>query len=301
MDSVPVMPEPAERVVVERSRSLSALDLLATVVFPILVFMVALDSMCRWEWAVPLAGMVLLLMVASWRNIFHRIEHRNGWLDVYTTGGRRVIPLHKVAWSAVLPVPTSFSFVVLVRRRGAWFPSVYWAGAMETSAGSFWPTVRALREIVVAGPEAARRGWGDAAKASEAATDNGRRLSLGERWEPWLCARTARMQRDAMEMRPSLSRDEFTQCFPGEQREADAIWDALGQQIFVDGFLPHPDDDLEAIYHLFNEELEDVLQEALDAVGYRIPTSPTTIVVPPVKTVRDAVQCVAQFRPSLAQ
>lgn len=133
-----------------------------------------------------------------------------------------------------------------------------------------------------------------------AATGDGRRLSLGERWERWLCARTVRMQQDAIQMRPSLSRGEFTQCFPDEQREAGAIRDALGQQIFVDGFLPHPDDDLETIYDLFDEELEDVLEEALDAVGYRIATSPTTIVVPPVKTVRDAVQCLARFRPSFA-
>lgn len=298
MESVPVMPETADRVVVESSRSFSALHLLATVGFPILVFMVVLESTCGWDWAVPLALMVLLLMVASWRNIFHRIEHRNGWLDVHTTGGRRVTPMHKVAWSAVLPVPTSLGFVVLIRRRGAWFPSLYWAGAMGTSAGSFWPTVRALRDIVVAGPEAARRRWGNAADAPVASTDDRRRLSLGERWERWLCARTVRMQRDAMPMRPSLSRDDFTQCFLGEQREAGAIWDALGQQIFVDGFLPHPDDDLETIYDLFGDELEDVLQEALDDVGYRIPPSATAIVVPPVKTVRDAVQFVVGFRPS---
>ena len=298
MDTVPVMSEPADRVLVESARSLSALHLLANVGFPILVFMVALESMCRSAWAVPLAWMVLLVMVVSRRKIFHCLEHRDGWLEVHATGGRRVIPLHKVAWSAVLPIPISFSFVVLIRRRGAWFPSLYWTGAMTTSAGSFWPTVRALRDIVVAGPEAARRRWGDAAEAPVAATDNGRRHSLGERWERWLCARTVRMQQDAMQMRPSLSRDGFTQCFPGEQREAGAIWDALGQQIFVDGFLPHPDDDLETIYDLFGEELEDVLQEALDVIGYRIPPSPTTIVVPPVKTVRDAVQFVVGFRPS---
>lgn len=117
-----------------------------------------------------------------------------------------------------------------------------------------------------------------------------------EAWNRWMVSGTTRRQRAAMLARPSLSRGEFVACFPGSEREAEVVFDALRPQIFVEGFSPHPDDDLDRIYELALEELEDVVLDTFQSLGYPVPSPKDTVELPPVKSVRDAVQFLSRFR-----
>lgn len=287
---------PTNRITIDESRSMSAMSAILCVVAPAIAALMLYGGTGRMAWALLGGAGTMLLFVLCWRAIVHRVELEGNALEVQTNAGVHVFPVGRVTWSAVVPLPLNFSFLMFLQRDGAWMPFVAWAGAMETSAGGCRPTIGALRDILNRATASARQLGASEEAAAERIAGGHARRSLGGAWPRWMASGTTRRQRAAMLARPSLSRGEFVACFPGSEREAEVVFEALRPQIFVEGFSPNPDDDLDRIYELALEELEDFVLDAFKSLGYPVPPPKDTVGLPPVKSVRDAVQFLSRFR-----
>ena len=74
------------------------------------------------------------------------------------------------------------------------------------------------------------------------------------------------------------------------------MWDCLAAEAVVPGFKPHPDDDLVKVFGLADEDLSDVVLDAVLKTGARVPPGPETAAMPAIRTVSDVVAFVASMK-----
>jgi hypothetical protein len=83
-------------------------------------------------------------------------------------------------------------------------------------------------------------------------------------------------QKRVMQTRSGLSKEEFTHMFSVREISpeiAGRVWDAVIDWCDIDGFTPHPDDDLGWLYGLGEEDLdEDIILALLEHFDCYIPT-----------------------------
>ncbi len=103
-----------------------------------------------------------------------------------------------------------------------------------------------------------------------------------------------------MRARQSHSKEEFVGFFAGRgvAREiADEVWKILTENAAIDGFKPHPEDDLLAVFGLAEEDLdEDVVLELLQHCGCRIPQPSDIDGMKPLTTVADLVDFLSEMK-----
>lgn len=79
-------------------------------------------------------------------------------------------------------------------------------------------------------------------------------------------------------------------AFPDEAKEAEEMWKSLRKVSFSEDFCPAPDDDLLAMYGLVDEDLDEIIVDALNNLGYRVPLPSEIVGMEPLRTVRCAVR-----------
>lgn len=103
-------------------------------------------------------------------------------------------------------------------------------------------------------------------------------------------------QKRRMRERATYSKADFLGHFGAEADVASIVWDCLAAEAVVPGFKPHPDDDLVKVFGLADEDLSDVVLDALLKTGARVPPGPETATMPPLRTVTDVVAFVASMK-----
>lgn len=109
-------------------------------------------------------------------------------------------------------------------------------------------------------------------------------------WPLW------RRQSLAMTKRSASSQESFIAHFPKARVEAVEVWNALREIAVVDGFPPDPKDDLLKMYGLVDDDLDEMLEEILVRLNYRLPTPEDTHGAEPVNSVEDAVEFLRVWR-----
>jgi hypothetical protein len=77
---------------------------------------------------------------------------------------------------------------------------------------------------------------------------------------------------------------------------AAAAWRVLRSEALVDGFTRAPEDDLEQVFKIAEEDLDDMVLALLRECQCRIPPPGETDAMAPVRTVEDLVRFVAEMR-----
>jgi hypothetical protein len=102
-----------------------------------------------------------------------------------------------------------------------------------------------------------------------------------------------RRQKKAMETRSGIKREDFTNQLAQtdlEYKAASWLWDHLRKEATVDDFRPMPDDDLEYLYGIAEEELDiDLLSNLAHKLDLRLPTSDEVASYGPVRRPRDVI------------
>lgn len=78
-------------------------------------------------------------------------------------------------------------------------------------------------------------------------------------------------QRLWMGQRQDYGREDFIQHFEHAPDIAAEVWSALSHEAVVEGFKPHPDDDLLQVFGLADEDLDDLVLELLERCHCRVP------------------------------
>jgi len=103
-------------------------------------------------------------------------------------------------------------------------------------------------------------------------------------------------QRRRMRERTGYSKADFLQHFGAEADVAGIVWDCIAGEAVVPGFKPYPEDDLLKVFGLADEDLSDVVLDALLKTGARVPAAAETATMAPIKTVADIVAFVASMK-----
>lgn len=88
-----------------------------------------------------------------------------------------------------------------------------------------------------------------------------------------------------MEQRKNCGRDDFIQRLERAPDIAAEVWSALSREAVIEGFTPHPDDDLLKVFGLADEDLDELVLELLERCGCRVPNPSETAKMPAVRTV----------------
>lgn len=137
-----------DAVCIETSKSPLSGFALPVFVIPILGYLVTHGATGRVAVSVAVAAVGFAVLCFAWRRVFHRIERAGDAVRVHTGFGVHAIPFAAMAWSRVVPWPLSFSYLVVIKVKGRRLPQWFWSGALETSAGGYWATVRGLRAVI---------------------------------------------------------------------------------------------------------------------------------------------------------
>lgn len=105
-------------------------------------------------------------------------------------------------------------------------------------------------------------------------------------------------QHRLMRERNDYGKDDFIRSFSVDAQISNAVWDGLSREAVVKGFKPMPTDDLQRVFGLAEEDLDDFVLQILVQCGCRIPDSAETSAMSPVRTVGDLVAFVAGMRNS---
>jgi hypothetical protein len=107
-------------------------------------------------------------------------------------------------------------------------------------------------------------------------------------------------QQRAMKAREGYSKDDFREHLSnagGDTEVIEEVWTILKDHA-IDGFKPKPEDNLQYIYGLAEEDLdEDVILRLLQAYSCRIPSESELASMKPVDTVQDLVLFVSGLKP----
>jgi len=105
-------------------------------------------------------------------------------------------------------------------------------------------------------------------------------------------------QRRRLTERDRCGRAAFIARFPGEAKVAGVVWELLRDEAACAGFTPAAEDELLHLWGLAEEDLDDLVLEAMRRSGCRIPTPRETDRMPALTTVADLVRFVARFAPA---
>lgn len=113
---------------------------------------------------------------------------------------------------------------------------------------------------------------------------------------PW-----RKRQTRLMKSRASYTKEDFALFFQQQkipQRILDEVWKALVYEAVIDGFKPHPEDNLETVFGIADEDKdEDVILALLQRCGCRVPSTEETMQMAPVNTVADLVNFLMKMSP----
>ncbi len=104
-----------------------------------------------------------------------------------------------------------------------------------------------------------------------------------------------RRQQSLMRSRGDYRKQDFCSFFDVVSRSPSLVWDALCSEAVVPGFRPKPNDDLQEVFGLAEEDLDDFVLSILRMCGLRVPAPEETSALPPVRTVADLVLFVSRL------
>jgi hypothetical protein len=111
--------------------------------------------------------------------------------------------------------------------------------------------------------------------------------------EPWSVHQRRRMRRQG-----ASELSDFIRHFDREPDIARELWIALSREAVVEGYRPHPEDDLLKVYGLADEDLDDLVLGLLERCNCRIPPPSETATMPVVRTVADLFTFLERMRGS---
>jgi hypothetical protein len=92
--------------------------------------------------------------------------------------------------------------------------------------------------------------------------------------------------------RTSYTQADFVEYFQTRGVDAEVaatVWRALAGEAAVEGFTPMPQDSLQTVFGLVDDDLEELVLSILRHTDRRIPSRSETATMPPVRTVEDLV------------
>lgn len=103
-----------------------------------------------------------------------------------------------------------------------------------------------------------------------------------------------------MRARRRYSRADFARFFSAKgvpEEIAEGVWNCMVEAADVEGFKPRPEDDLQKVLGLVDQDLDEkILQPLLQRFDCHVPTQDDVGKIEPVKTVADVVEFIAEMK-----
>ena len=101
-------------------------------------------------------------------------------------------------------------------------------------------------------------------------------------------------QKDTFDERAEYNKESFVNHFNLPKEISGAVWDILCSDESVEGFKPHPTDDLAFMFGLADDDLDEIILNILSSSGRKFPTQEAANKIAPLINIEDLVVFLSQ-------